>query len=245
MAKLLLCLDGTVVKEFRLNRERFTVGRRPTNDIQIDNLAVSGEHAALLTVGGDVFVEDLDSTNGTVVNGKPTKRQLLQDGDEIIIGKYMLKFWSENAAGSDAGTDYEKTMMLRVPPAVAAAAPAPAPVAAAPRPVVAASAAAVAASAVQTGARPAEPASSPGVVKVLTGGNAGRELMLTKNLTTLGKAGVQVAVITRRPQGYFITHVEGAQTPKVNGVQIGQSARKLEEEDLIELLGVQMAFFTH
>ncbi|KAF0813971.1 Oxoglutarate dehydrogenase inhibitor [Andreprevotia sp. IGB-42] len=226
MAKLLLCLDGAVVKEFRLTRDRFTVGRRPNNDIQIDNLAVSGEHAALLTVGGDVFVEDLDSTNGTLVNGKPTRRQLLQDGDEITIGKYVLKFWRENAASGDSGTDFEKTMMLRVPPTIPAP-PAPSPAAA--RAPAAAS---------------AEPVRA-GVIKVLTGANSGRELLLTKNLTTLGKAGVQVAVITRRPLGYFITHVEGEQTPKVNGSQIGQSPRKLEEEDLIELLGVQMAFFTH
>ncbi|WP_035060221.1 FHA domain-containing protein [Andreprevotia chitinilytica] len=235
MAKLLLCLEGNVIKEFRLNRDRFTIGRRANNDLQIDNLAVSGEHAAITTVGRDVFVEDLDSTNGTILNGSPVKRQLLQDGDEVTIGKYVIKFWKEaqDAPGSATeGTDFEKTMMLRAPPGGGAAAP--------PKPVQQ-PAAPQAAAAPQA---PAEPVKL-GVVKVLTGANAGRELPLTKNLTTLGKAGVQVAVITRRPQGYFITHVEGATTPRVNGTEIGNAARQLNEEDLIELLGVQMAFFTH
>jgi len=237
MAKLLLCLDGAVVKEFRLNRDRFSIGRRPNNDIQIDNLAVSGLHAVLQTVGGDVFVEDQDSTNGTLLNGKPVKRQLLQDGDELTIGKYVVKFWAEQAAKGEGETDFEKTMMLRVSPAAAAAPVAPA------NASLGGTASAAASVVVERPAL-ADVAGNAGVIKVLTGANAGRELLLTKNLTTLGKAGTQVAVITKRPQGYFITHVEGDVTPRVNGHPIGQTARKLEEEDLIELLGVQMAFFT-
>ena len=75
------------------------------------------------------------------------------------------------------------------------------------------------------------------------GANAGKELELTKPLTTLGKPGVQVAVLTRRPQGYFITHVEGAQRPTVNGQQIGAAPHALKDHDVIELAGVKMEFF--
>ncbi|WP_284207443.1 FHA domain-containing protein, partial [Chitiniphilus shinanonensis] len=111
MARVLLCLDGNVIKEVRLVRDRTTVGRRPSNDIQIENLAVSGEHAMFNRVGRDVFIEDLGSTNGTLVNGKPVQRQLLNDGDEIVVGKYQLKFWQD----ADGGEDFEKTMMLQAP----------------------------------------------------------------------------------------------------------------------------------
>ncbi|TJZ71673.1 FHA domain-containing protein, partial [Chitiniphilus eburneus] len=111
MARVLLCLDGNVIKEVRLVRDRTTVGRRPSNDIQIENLAVSGEHAMFNRVGRDVFIEDLGSTNGTLVNGKPVQRQLLDDGDEVVVGKYQLKFWRD----ADSNDDFEKTMMLQAP----------------------------------------------------------------------------------------------------------------------------------
>ncbi|WP_148714368.1 FHA domain-containing protein [Chitinolyticbacter meiyuanensis] len=227
MAKVLLCLDGTVIKEFRITRDRTSVGRRPSNDIQIENIAVSGEHAVFDRVGRDIFVEDLGSTNGTLVNGKPVQRQLLANGDEITVGKYTLKYWQD---AQPAGGDFDKTMIMRPGQAAApqpAARPAAAPVAHAP------AAQAVAAD-----------ANGPvGVVKVLTGANAGRELLLNKPATTLGKAGTQVAVISKRPTGYFLIHVEGKQHPKVNGAEIGASARQLKEEDAIELMGVQMVFF--
>ncbi|WP_255991503.1 FHA domain-containing protein [Chitinolyticbacter albus] len=221
MAKVLLCLDGTVIKEFRLTRDRTSVGRRPSNDIQIENIAVSGEHAVFDRIGRDVFIEDLGSTNGTLINGKPVQRQLLANGDELTVGKYTLKYWQD---GAPVGGDFDKTLVMRsaqaasVQPAAKPAAPvAQAPVANAAGPV--------------------------GVVKVLTGANAGRELLLNKPATTLGKAGVQVAVISKRPTGYFLIHVEGKQHPKVNGVEIGTSARQLKEEDAIELMGVQMVYF--
>src|SRR5262245_58592286 len=121
MAKLILSVDGQVLKEFTLSKERTLIGRKPHNDIQIDNLAVSGEHAAIITILNDSFIEDLNSTNGTVVNGKPIKKHFLQSNDVIEIGKHKLKYFNDAPAAA-AANDFEKTMIIRRPAAGAAAA---------------------------------------------------------------------------------------------------------------------------
>src|SRR3954463_50871 len=122
MAKLILSMDGLVLKEIPLTKERTTIGRKPHNDIQIDNLAVSGEHAVIVTILNDSFLEDLGSTNGTVVNGNPIKKHFLQNNDVIELGKYKLKFVGEAApAVGGEKADFEKTMVLR-PSAMKAAA---------------------------------------------------------------------------------------------------------------------------
>src|SRR4029079_10370574 len=82
-----------------------------------------------------------------------------------------------------------------------------------------------------------------GAIQVRAGAAAGRTLDLTKNLTTIGKPGLQVAVITKRPTGYFITHVEGATFPTINGAPLGAQARQPPDHDLIEIAGVKMEFF--
>ena len=107
MGKLVVSLDGVVIKEVQITKDKTTLGRRPYNDMVIDNLAVSGEHAVLQMVGGDVFIEDLNSTNGTYINGKPIKKQLLANHDTIEIGKYKIKYLT------DDGHDYEKTLVIR------------------------------------------------------------------------------------------------------------------------------------
>ena len=258
MAKLILSMDGLVLKEFTLTKERTTIGRKPHNDIQIDNLAVSGEHAVIVTILNDSFLEDLGSTNGTLVNGQPVKKHFLQNNDMVELGKYKLKYISEAPAQSKAA-DFEKTMVLRpgaikVPtaaPAMHAAPAAGAPPAAAAAPAARAFPdtlpAAMGATTQQPAVRvPPPPPAAPqktGALQILSGGNAGRELELTKPLTTLGKPGVQVAVITRRPQGYFITHVEGASLPVVNGKTLDAQAHPLHDHDVVELAGVKMEFF--
>ncbi len=246
MAKLILSMDGLVLKEITLTKERTTIGRKPHNDIQIDNLAVSGEHAVIVTILQDSFLEDLGSTNGTIVNGQPIKKHFLQNNDVIELGKYKLKYLNEAPATQAKAADFEKTMVLR-PGAVkpqAPAAPAAAPAAAAPAPAKSFGDTAVNAAP----AAPAQPGAAPaaqktGMLQLLSGANAGKELELTKPLTTLGKPGVQVAVITRRPQGYFITHVEGASFPVVNGKALDAQAHALQDHDVIELAGVKMEFF--
>jgi pSer/pThr/pTyr-binding forkhead associated (FHA) protein len=115
MAKLILSLDGQAIKEHDVSKERMTIGRKPHNDIQIDNLAVSGEHAMIMTILNDSFLEDLGSTNGTMVNGRPVKKHFLQNEDIVEIGKYKLKY--ENAqAGKVTQQEFEQTMVLRAPP---------------------------------------------------------------------------------------------------------------------------------
>jgi pSer/pThr/pTyr-binding forkhead associated (FHA) protein len=251
MAKLILSMDGLVLKEIPLTKERTTIGRKPHNDIQIDNLAVSGEHAVIVTILNDSFLEDLGSTNGTVVNGSPIKKHFLQNNDVIELGKYKLKFVGEAAAAaSGEKADFEKTMVLRPSQMKAAADQARAMAgAASTHPGTAQAAVAQRStpsveksipSAAPAAAKPAQPM---GTIQLLSGANAGKELELSKPLTTLGKPGVQVAVLTRRPQGYFITHVEGANRPAVNGQQIGTAPHALKDHDVIELAGVKMEFF--
>ena len=261
MAKLILSMDGLVLKEIQLTKERTTIGRKPHNDIQIDNLAVSGEHAVLVTILADSFLEDLGSTNGTMVNGQSVKKHFMQNNDVIEMGKYKLKYVADTAPAGAAKADFEKTMILRPgamrpAPAAPVAATAGAPVGS-PAPIAAAAAVGGAPRMAKAGdtpinaapvAMPPSPAASApaqkiGMLQILSGAIAGRELELIKPLTTFGKPGVQVAVLTRRPQGYFVTHVDGANQPSVNGKSIGTAPYALKDHDLIELAGVKMEFF--
>lgn len=220
--KLVLSLNGSVLGEFTLNKERTTIGRKPHNDIQVDNLAVSGAHAAILTILNDSFIEDLDSTNGTFVNGKLIKKHALRAGDLVAIGKHELRYLND-AASDDQ--DFEKTMIIR--PGMAGHA--------------AAAAKAKAQQSADRGLTSTRQAPL-GKIQVLSGPGTGKELELSKALITLGRPGMQVAVITRRPHGYFITHVEGSH-PVVNGQSIGGNARLLADHDVIELAGVKLEFF--
>ncbi|MGH8617890.1 MAG: FHA domain-containing protein [Burkholderiales bacterium] len=243
MAKLIMSLDGAVIRELPLDKERVTIGRKAHNDIQIDNLAVSGEHALIVTILNDSFLEDMGSTNGTLVNGNPVKKHILQNNDVIEIGKYKLKYVSEQG-GQTSVADFEKTMVLRAPVAGQRPMMAPPPQsfgdtqvnAHPPTPNPTASTA-------TNSSPPLSGAAGVAAIQILTGPSAGKELELTKNLTTLGKPGVQVAVITRRPHGYFITHVEGAAFPVVNGKTLDAQAHALNDHDVIELAGVKMEFF--
>ncbi len=226
MGKLVVSLDGVVIKEVQITKDKTTLGRRPYNDIVIDNLAVSGEHAVLQMVGADVFIEDLNSTNGTYINGKAIKKQLLTHNDTVEVGKYKIKYLVD-----DSG-DYEKTLIMRpgaMPPPLGAGSPATAA-----QPALSGSAFG------SLGGGGASPANAS--IKVLNGAAAGREVVLTKVVTTVGKPGVQVASITRRPNGYAFAHVEGAQRPSVNGVPLAGDSVPLRNGDVIELAGTQMQF---
>jgi len=237
-AKLILSLNKSVLGEYPLDKERILLGRKPDNDIQVDNLAVSGQHAAIITILSDSFLEDLDSTNGTYVNGKLVKKHALKNGDVVQIGKHELKYVNDDVAEEE--DDFEKTMIIRPGMASHAAAAAKAQEAA---PAAAAPAAAPPATpARQSQPQPQADAKLPlGKILVINGPGAGRELELTRAMLTLGRAGAQVAVITRRPQGYFITHVEGKH-PVVNGESIGPQAHALKDNDVVELAGVKMEF---
>ena len=233
MAKLVLGFNGQTLHEYSLDQETVTIGRKTDNDIHIDNLAVSGNHAKILTILNDSFIEDLDSTNGTYINGKKVNKHALKNGEIITIGKHELKYINEPTF-----TDtFEKTMIIRPD--------------AAGMPeqdqtgtnlekhigkIASDLASAGTADPEQTGAAH---------LKFLSGANKGKDLNLTKILTTLGKPGVQVAAITRRPTGYYLIAVDAASSPSnplVNGVEIGKQAQPLKHGDEIVVAGIKMGF---
>lgn len=226
MAKLQVILDGSVVDEYRLTRGRVTIGRRRHSDILLDSQAVSGNHALIERVGRDVYLEDRESTNGTRLNGKPVRRQRLRFGDEISIARYVLRYCSDD---SPAQASFEKTMMM-VETKPGGCSVDTRPVAAEFRPSVQ--------------RLPDEPASvcPPAVLRILGGANAGREIDLSKELTSLGRSGVQVAVVRRSAQGYCLERIAGTQGLRVNGRDVGAGPHLFSDGDELEMLGVQMAF---
>ncbi|MES2579674.1 MAG: FHA domain-containing protein [Pseudomonadota bacterium] len=269
MAKLHFLLEGNSLGEFALDQERITIGRRPSNQIHIDNLTVSGEHAVIVTIGSDSFLEDLNSTNGTIVNGETIKKYVLQHNDLIEFGKYQLKYINESQIGGTHHDGFAQTMMM-----------APAKQAKSANEIVVKKQSveeALTDNGLLNGSvekdlveevlaekensiqvEPNAIADKPVVIvdpltvanienigrlQVLNGASIGRELVLNKTMTTLGKPGSQVAVINRRPNGYFITHVGGNSLPTVNGQTIGVQAHALNNRDVVELAGTKMEFF--
>jgi pSer/pThr/pTyr-binding forkhead associated (FHA) protein len=283
MARLILSLDNQVLAEYNMSKERYTIGRLPDNDVRIDNPAVSGHHSLIINILNDSFLEDLNSTNGTYVNGKLIKKHALQHGDVITIGHHQLRF-SDQQSNDTEQDEFEKTMVIptsqqnadQLAKAEAAAEKAAAEAATEGQPDERAEAASDAAAAVKLDPEEAaaleekpkapsvgepvshtdtsygiDPANAPSALplaklQVLSGAFAGRELELTKALTTLGRPGVQVAAITRRAEGYYIVHVESGKEgdfPLVNGTPIGAQAKKLQDNDVVQLAGVKMGFF--
>jgi hypothetical protein len=235
MARLVLSLDGQVMAEYNMNKERYTIGRLPDNDIRIDNAAVSGHHSLIINILNDSFLEDLNSTNGTYVNGKLIKKHAMQHGDVVTVGHHQLRFVEDD----EAQDEFEKTMVIQPSS----------------RPLEKVRAASEAAEKISpalsaTGKSRAITDTAAAIKKaklqVLSGAFAGRELELSKALTTLGRPGVQVAAITRRAEGYFIVHVDSGKVddfPLLNGTAIGAQATRLADNDVIQLAGVKMGFF--
>jgi len=280
MARLILSLDSQVLAEYNMSKERYTIGRLPDNDVRIDNPAVSGHHSLIINILNDSFLEDLNSTNGTYVNGKLIKKHALQHGDVITIGHHQLRFSDQQTSDTEQD-EFEKTMVIPAgqqsaeqlakaeeAAAVAAAGKAENAQAAAvdvkvempdldeekpepepepkPEPVPVPEPVDHVSTAAGIDARSAPNALPLAKLQVLSGAFAGRELELTKALTTLGRPGIQVAAITRRAEGYFVVHVESGEEgdyPLVNGQPIGAQARKLTDNDVLQLAGVKMGFF--
>ncbi len=272
MARLILSLDNQVLAEYNMSKERYTSGRLPDNDVRIDNPAVSGHHSLIINILNDSFLEDLNSTNGTYVNGKLIKKHALQHGDVITIGHHQLRFSDEHATATEQD-EFEKTMVIpagqqNADQLARAEKAADEAVKASPPPTVAddagvkldeEEAAALSESAAPKRSAMSHTETTTGIdasnapsalpmakLQVLSGAFAGRELELTKALTTVGRPGVQVAAITRRAEGYYIVHVESGEEndyPLVNGKPIGAQARKLTDNDVVQLAGVKMGFF--
>jgi pSer/pThr/pTyr-binding forkhead associated (FHA) protein len=275
MARLILSLDNQVLAEYNMTKERYTIGRLPDNDVRIDNPAVSGHHSLIINILNDSFLEDLNSTNGTYVNGKLIKKHALQHGDVITIGHHQLRF-SDQQINEPEQDEFEKTMVIPTgqqnadqlakaeelaDKAVAEVDEAAEAVRLDPEDAAALDEKPGSTSLGETmAAEPAahsatsadiDPVSIPNALplaklQVLSGSFAGRELELTKALTTLGRPGIQVAAITRRAEGYYIVHVESGKEgdyPLVNGQPIGPKAKKLADNDVVQLAGVKMGFF--
>ena len=218
MPKMIVSIDGVVIREVQVTKDRTSVGRRPYNDVVIDNLAVSGEHAVLQMSGNEVYLEDLNSTNGTFVNGKAVKKQLLNDSDMVEIGKYKIKYVNEASSGA-----VDKAIMSLSRAAELSSASSTPPAA---------------------GLPPMGEFGSGGAaaIKVLSGAAAGREVALVKVVTTIGKPGLAVAAITKRPNGFVVVHVEGSSQPTLNGASIGTEPVLLTHGDVLELAGTKMQF---
>jgi pSer/pThr/pTyr-binding forkhead associated (FHA) protein len=235
MAKLLLSFNDETLHEYELEAEKTTIGRQSDNDIHIDNLAVSGHHAKILTILNDSFIVDLGSTNGTYINGERIQKHALKNGEVILIGKHTLTYVNDSA---DAGTGtFENTVILRpdtegMPEQVHA------------DKTLEESIGRIATDLASDNAADAETQATASIT-FLSGANKDRVLRLRKNLTTLGKPGGQVAAITRRPTGYFLIVVDASTSPtrpKVNGTEVGQQAYALNSSDTIEVAGIKMKF---
>jgi pSer/pThr/pTyr-binding forkhead associated (FHA) protein len=232
MATIKISFNGEVECELALDKETLTIGRKSDNDIHLDNLAVSGHHAKLLTILNDSFIEDLNSTNGTYLNGSLIKKNALSDGDIIKIGKHELVYINTNTGSAD---DFEKTMIINPDSDGMQETEGNQQIDQSVGKIVAEIASADNGKANQKIAK----------IRLVSGANSGKELELTKVLTTLGKPGIQVAAITRRPSGYFLIHIDGgdsSERPTVNDAEISSRAQPLNNNDVIEVAGVKMTF---
>ncbi|MDX8389051.1 MAG: FHA domain-containing protein [Mariprofundaceae bacterium] len=232
--KIVMKFKDSVLSEYPLEQEETVIGRKPDNEIPVDNLAVSGRHARIIRIGNKSILEDLGSTNGTFVNDKQVTKHVLAHGDDIMIGKHILAFVDEdNSVGPveepSEESDMDKTMILS-PEARAELLQ-------------------------QSGGKPEANVMPLAGLQILSGPLAGKNITLSTSLTSLGKGdnckikvkgltvGKQAAVITRRPTGYHIAHLEGMAKPKVNGESVADQPRTLNDGDMIVLGDTKIEFY--
>lgn len=233
MAKLVFLLDGNVVKETVLDKERISIGRRASNDVHIDNLSISGEHAVVVTTTDGSYIEDLNSTNGTIVNKVKVKKHLFADGDLIRLGKYKLRYLQDDTIHKSRNDGFESTILVTdtaEAPDESQAVPAPEKIQ---QPVV------------KPAEEPTQKATKqqkPPRLTILNGDDVGSTLLLDKAIVKIGQPNKQLALVTRRSEGYFISHVVGDDDLLVNGKPIEARTQALHDHDEIEMLGIKMEF---
>jgi len=218
VSKLTLSFKGNILRIYPVLTGSMLVGSDPACTIHIDSLALAPQHARIDTQANTSVLVDLDTEGGTFVNNQRIEKHMLADGDVIRIGKHLLtfKFESHTDVGSDSTQQLEiDDDLLRA--AVAAPEPAPKP-------------------AVQEGNR-------RGWLQIMSGQNLGKTLSLNRAMTNLGKPGVATAIITRRNDGYFLSHLEGEKTPLVGDARIGSHSVKLNDGDIIQIGNITMQFF--
>ncbi len=225
--------DSTKIKEYRLERgQSVTIGRLESNDIVIENLAVSGHHAKIDWAGNGFLLTDLKSKNGTFVNDQLVISHWLKHGDVITIGKHILAFtYGSDEAQPDAGGDdaMSQTMVMDTGKY---------------RSMLAKNVSSMSSQASQSSG-----AENVGVLSFLAGGEG--EVELTKKLTKIGKnpssdivvsgltVGQTAATISKRPDGYYLSYVGGMSKPKVNGEAVKESVA-LKQFDVIEIGSAKM-----
>lgn len=223
MAKLVLSLNGTLLNQYFIDRTNLSIGRDKTNDIVVSDPLLSREHARIVCFGEDHIIEDLGSSNGTRINGQLLMRQILHHRDIVELGNHRLCYLNSRMA---ADIDMERTMLIKALPADG-------------QPAWDAPAFAVPA------LRAAKTTTPEGWIKVLTGQGkhaSGQEVRLDRVVTTFGIPGQRLVVIARRPQGFFLTHVEGKELPRINQQPINREAHTLSDGDRIEAAGCRLEF---
>ncbi len=221
MAKLVLSSGGSVMFQCFIDKERLVVGRDPGNQIVIDDPSVSREHAAIIAVGNDHILEDLGSANGTFVNGTRMPRRILQHGDVVEFGAFHLRYLNAKTA---TDVELDRTMLIEGIAVAQAGRPAnggPLPMAR---------------------TRASRINFPNGRVHMVSGPRAGTAIALDRVVAAFGKRGRCSALLVRRPQGYFLAHVEGRRVPRVNGQPAGKEARRLEDGDVIEVADEKFRF---
>lgn len=221
--KLEFSFNSNRLDDFVLDKEVMTIGRKEDNDIRIENLAVSGHHAKLLTIFDDSFLEDLDSTNGTFVNGQPINKHPLKHGDVIVIGKHELRYINETSSASDE----DKTVLIRRPPGLNTS---PGKNLNEPIDMPGSIAAVLDAAKLQ----------------ILNGKGAGKELALKKSTVKLGRSGAEVVQINKRPDGHFIVSLDQENESShlmVNGEAVGSRSVKLNNHDVIQINKLKIEYY--
>jgi hypothetical protein len=232
MAKLVIKLNDEVQDHVEIRQGDMKIGRKPGCDVVLDNLAVSGEHANIFTIGEDSFIQDLNSTNGTFINNKRITKHHLRNGDQVVIGKHTLVFLTERAPQMERPTEeFAKTVIINPtrsePPAAPKKAP-PAP----PAPRAAAPAAPA-----------AHPAPTHASLVIVSGSNNGKRIDLVKEVTSLGRTGKRAATIVHTDDGYQLKSGDAEMPAKLNGRPVDSTGTKLHNGDIIEVAGTRLQFY--
>lgn len=223
MAKLIIKFNDVVIDQIVLKQGDMNIGRRPGSDILLDNLAVSGTHASIFTIGEDSFVQDLNSTNGTFVNNKRITKHHLASGDTVTIGNHSLTYHNEKAVKT--GSDLAKTVIINPHKQEEMLAEASKVAAAVKKPAV------------------NEP-QRMGSLFILSGANNGKRIDLTSAVTNLGRAGKRAGIISRAGNGrYILLPGDNNEAPRLNGVKVIGSGEELKNGDIIELADSRMQFY--
>ena len=208
MEKLVIKKDDARVDEFVIDQQQITIGRDSESDLQLNDPSVSRQHARIQRIYTDLYIEDLGSTNGTSLNGRNVTKHVLKAGDRLIIGSFVIDLVQE---AEEAEDDLDKTVVIQ-PELVAAA-------------------------------RAGKPATQPrklqpkvATLRFFRGPNKGSTEKIDRSLFTIGKPGENVAVIARRPQGFYLLHIGGSSFPRINDEEIdSKGGVQLREGDVVEV----------